>query len=131
MKKVVSILTIIMLVACSMLGVVSAKSIDGSIGYGEDVIVTKNETTGDLHTAIVASNVVNGPIKVENTIQRKNSSGNLVNRGRGYFYMATIGQDSHINYSIGSTAQTRSVWFNMTNNSFLQGRFYINNGLLP
>ena len=112
MKKVVSILTIIMLVACSMLGVVSAKSQDGSIGYHENVYFVKYSTEGKFHTSIVASNVINGTIKVENTIQRKNLFGNWVNKDN----------------DLETTADTRTIWLNETQNSFLQGRFYINNG---
>ena len=128
MKKVVSILTIIMLVACSMLGVVSAKSQDGSIGYHENVYFVKYSTEGKFHTSIVASNVINGTIKVENTIQRKNLFGNWVNKDNDFFYMSYANQTSEINYDLETTADTRTIWLNETQNSFLQGRFYINNG---
>ena len=60
MKKVVSILTIIMLVACSMLGVVSAKSQDGSIGYHEIVSFVKYSTEGKFHTSIKSSSISSG-----------------------------------------------------------------------
>ena len=128
MKKVVSILTIIMLVACSMLGVVSAKSQDGSIGYHEIVSFVKYSTEGKFHTSIKSSNVINGTIKVENTIQRKNSSGTWVNKANGFFYMSYANQISEINYDLKTTDDTRTLWLNETQNSFLQGRFYINSG---
>ena len=128
MKKVVSILTIIMLVACSMLGVVSAKSQDGSIGYHETVYFVKYSTEGKFHTSIVSSNVINGPIKVENTIQRKNSSGRWVNFANAFYNMSYANQTSEINYDLEKTDDTRTIWLNETQNSFLQGRFYINNG---
>ena len=128
MKKVVSILTIIILVACSMLGVVSAKSQSGSIGYHEIVSFVKYSTEAKFHTSIKSSNVLNGPITVENTIQRKNSKGTWVNKDNGFFNMTYVNQDSKINYNLGSTDDTRTLWLNETQNSFLQGTFYINNG---
>lgn len=100
MKKVF-IIFLIAVTFCSCFYNILAKSSYNSIGYNEKVFIIKSSTTGDLHTSILASTVTNGPITVENTIQRKESN-TWYNKGKGFFIMNNAGDDKNINFRLNS-----------------------------
>lgn len=97
------------------------------IGIGKSEMVSLQENLPvNFHTTLYPRVIENGSVKIENTIQRKNSSGKVVNYDRRYFYASSINNNIHLNYvnSHGSE-RLHSIWVNQSSNSHISGDWYL------
>lgn len=129
MKKIVMVLSILA-VCCITVLVPSAKSLKGVTLYGEDKteLITKYGTEGNFHTSIYPLSKNEDTIQIINIVFRKNSSGNYVKIVRNTFDMKEVKRSYILNISVKGTADTRSIWQNLTKGTKVTADLYINNG---
>lgn len=129
MKKI--LLAGIIVVICSLTVInVYAKSLRGqTLRANTDVVaILKYDTVAKFHTSVWVTYMNESRIEVENVVQRKNSAGNFVNRGWFYPVIDHINDDYQSNFNLVTTADTRSIWTNVTSGTTIKGDFYINDG---
>lgn len=116
---------LIISLAFGTISFVSAAMVQKGIGYNENILLIE-KVSADFHTTLYPTVIQSGPVRVENTVQRKNSSGNYVNISRGYLSVQTTNQALHINYNNPNGKESvRSIWVNQTRNSFVSGDWYL------
>ena len=123
-KLFVLVLTIVV-GSYTMVLVAYAAMTQVGIGKSERVSL-QQDLPANFHTTLYPRVIENGSVKIENTIQRKNSSGKVVNYERRYFYASSINNNIHQNFvnSHGSE-RLHSIWVNQTSNSFISGDWYL------
>lgn len=129
MKKMLSIIAVV-LVCLISINAASAKSLrdielNGQVGAQ---IIVKYGTEGKAHTSLLPTYMNESSIKVENTVQRRNSLGNWQNRVQNRFTVSAINKSYIINFDLGTTADTRAIWINLDAGTRIKGNVYINNG---
>lgn len=109
---------------------VDAKSLRGvTLRNNADVEnIVKYKTEALFHTSVLATSMNASEISIGNTIQRKNSKGNWVNKAQVYPLIKKLNIGYESNFNLYSTADTRSIWLNVTPGTTLVGNLYINNG---
>ena len=129
MKKMLSIIAVV-LVCIISINAASAKSLKDIELNGQvsAQLIVKYGTEGKAHTSLFPTYMNESIIKVENTIQRKNSSGNWQNRVQNRFNVTAINKSYIINFNLGTTADTRTIWWNLDAGTKIKGNVYINNG---
>lgn len=127
-KKVIAMMAIV--VCLIVTTSVSAKSLrDIYLRAGDDVqVIVKNDTEAKFHTSVLATYMNASQISVENTVQRKNIFGSWQNKQQVYPLVKVLNQGYDTNFDLKSTADTRSIWVNVTSGTTLIGNVYINNG---
>lgn len=90
--------------------------------------IVKYNTEALFHTSVLATSMNSSKISIENTVQRKNSKGNWVNKAQVYPLVQKLNVGYETNFNLYSTADTRSIWVNVTDGTTLVGDLYINNG---
>lgn len=123
-KLFVLVLTIV--VGSYTMGLVAYAAMT-QVGIGKSERVSlQQDLPANFHTTLYPRVIENGSVKIENTIQRKNSSGKVVNYERRYFYASSINNNIHQNFvnSHGSE-RLHSIWVNQTSNSFISGDWYL------
>lgn len=91
-----------------------------------DAVNLSGEISADFTSSIESSDVVYGPVTVENTIQRKNFWGNWVNEKKFNFEGIESNQVKSHEFSLsGGKELTRSIWCNMTSDSIIKANFSI------
>ncbi len=132
MKKVlknISCFVMVMALCFGFVSIISAKSVEATMNYNQNVMFIKSNTSANLETVVKAYNM-SGPILVENTIQRiVDITGVYKNVGQRKFEVtATNVQFKQIYTDVkNGTADTRTIWVNQTPGSTMNGKFYINN----
>lgn len=129
MKKVVMMFVLVVMCLTFLQGA-NAKSLRDQVLSGRTAVgIIKYSTEARFHTSMVALQISRGPVQVENTIQRQNSQGNWTNRANRIRIVSQINQDIYYdNFDLNGVADTRTLWLNETDNSYIIGDFYINNG---
>lgn len=110
--------------------VVSAKSLKEVTLNGQDAasLIVKYGTEPDFHTSIYPTYLNENSITIENTIQRRNSSGNWTNIVQNRFPVSKVKRSYILNVSLTKTADTRTIWRNIDSGTRVIADLYINNG---
>lgn len=118
----------VLAICFTFVSITTAKSVEMTMNYNQNVMFTKSATSANLETVVKAYNM-SGPITIENTIQRKIDGKNYINVGQRKFQIATTNvQFKEIYNNVrGGTMDTRTIWVNQTSGSTMNGKFYINN----
>lgn len=109
---------------------VSAKSLKEVTLNGQESgsLIVKYGTEADFHTSIYPTYLNENSINIENTIQRRNSSGNWNNIIQNRFPVSKVKRSYILNVSLTKTADTRTIWWNIDSGTRVIADLYINNG---
>lgn len=127
-RKIISFVFLLLVVLITTN--VNAKSLRGvTLRANDDTqYIVKYNTEALFHTSVLATSINASEILIENTVQRKNSKGNWVNKAQVYPLVKKLNVGYDTNFNMYSTADTRSIWVNVTSGTTLVGNVYINNG---
>lgn len=133
MKRKLALLAALAVGGMAICGV-SAKSVNGTIlGDGSAIVaLTRFNTSGPLHTAVVPSYLSTGAIRVRTEIQRPNNKNAYTYVDQRYDTVTQLWYHYEGPFpNISGTKDTKAIWYNQTSGSRLEGNFYINPGLEP